>query len=570
MKEEKSSVSDGTLYLLAGGLAAVVITKKLNDLGPALKHWALTHWLILCGGASVFGITFVVIGIGVYKILKDKWQIKKYIASVTAPSEGSVYAGVDVGGQPIYIPIEARRMHTQVIGTTNAGKSESVIIPWAIGDMKDKRGFVIVDGKADQSFIHKLFAYSKKLNRSDDFKVFSLQDPDRSCTFNPLLGGTPEEVAERIFNSFEFENPYYRSIQYEVFSQVLRIFDKAKVKPTFLRIYQAIKAPSSLHEFAMASNDDGLIRWASGFKSLSPSDREERTSGLLASLSHFAFGSHAKLFNTDEPDIDLDRALKESELIYFQLPVLKAAFLGKATGKLVLQCLQSAVANRHGEDRAEDRNGSAVDETSLKKKEHPFFSVYLDDFTEYLYPGFVSLLNKSRSANVGVVFAHQALGDIKALGDDVATSILTNSNLKIVMRGNDPDSAEYFAKVIGTRSGEQMTERAETGVMGSQRTGQGSIREVEEFIVHPNIIKRNMGVGEALVIIPHRLGTKAIKLKFAMMPDLKREEMAKPSEKPILGLNPKINEESSVNNINGDSVIAIFDDNDNKIKKEVA
>ena len=213
--------------------------------------------------------------------------------------------------------------------------------------------------------------------------------------------------------------------------------------------------------------------------------------------------------------------MKESELVYFQLPVLKAAFLGKATGKLVLQCLQSAVANRH-------KTGD---------KEHKFFSVYLDDFTEYLYPGFVSLLNKSRSANVGVVFAHQALGDIKALGDDVATSILTNSNLKIIMRGNDPDSAEYFAKVIGTKESVKMTESAEQGMWGHNKTGQGSLREVEEFIVHPNVIKRNLGVGEALVIIPHPMGTKTVKIKFEMLPKLPSVKMPKPLEKPVLVLN---------------------------------
>jgi type IV secretory pathway TraG/TraD family ATPase VirD4 len=182
--------------------------------------------------------------------------------------------------------------------------------------------------------------------------------------------------------------------------------------------------------------------------------------------------------------------------------------------------LQSAVANRHQEG----------------DKEHPFFSAYLDDFTEYLYPGFVSLLNKSRSANVGVVFAHQAIGDIKALGDDVANSILTNSNLKIIMRGNEPDTAEYFAKVIGTQEAEKVTERAEKNFFGQSRTGQGSLREVEEFVVHPNLIKRNLGVGEAVVIIPHKFGSLATKLKFQMLPNLPKVELPKFETKPVLGL----------------------------------
>jgi type IV secretory pathway TraG/TraD family ATPase VirD4 len=517
--ETKPGSDRGLIALIACFIGLIAI-KKFDEIKPILEQWAHAHIETLSTVGAALGLLLAAFGYGAFQVFKDRYQMNRYLHAITSEQPGSVFAGYDATKRPIFIPLEARRMHTEVIGTTNAGKSESVVIPWAVADIRDKRGFIIVDGKADQTFITKIYSYVKRFKRKEDFKVFSLQDPSRSHTFNPLLGGTPEEVAERVFNSFEYDNAYYKSVQYEVFSQVLRIFDSAKMKPTFLRVYQAIKNPQALYDLAAQGNDSSLESWASGFKALSPSDRDERTSGLLSSLSHFAFGAYAKLFNTDRPDIDLDSAIRESELIYFQLPVLKAAFLGKATGKLVLQCLQSAVANRHQEG----------------DKEHPFFSAYLDDFTEYLYPGFVTLLNKSRSANVGVVFAHQAIGDIKSLGDDVANSILTNSNLKVIMRGNDPDTAEYFSKVIGTQEGEQTTERAERKFFGQSRTGQGSVREVEEFIVHPNLIKRNMGVGEALVILPHKYGSQVIKLKFQMVPSLPKEEMPKPAEKAVLGL----------------------------------
>jgi len=153
-------------------------------------------------------------------------------------------------------------------------------------------------------------------------------------------------------------------------------------------------------------------------------------------------------------------------------------------------------------------------------QQHRFFSIFLDDFSEYLYPGFVSILNKSRSANVGIVFAHQALGDIKTMGDAIANSILTNANLKIFMRGNDPESAEYFAKVIGTVTGKKFTERTKKGFWSQEATGDGSSREVEEFIVHPNRFKSELGVGEAVMVIPHENGSKAINIKFQKYDDL--------------------------------------------------
>lgn len=162
-------------------------------------------------------------------------------------------------------------------------------------------------------------------------------------------------------------------------------------------------------------------------------------------------------------------------------------------------------------------------------QQHKFFSVFLDDFSEYLYPGFVSVLNKSRSANVGIVFAHQALGDIQTLGDAIANSILTNANLKIFMRGNDPESAEYFSKVIGTVKTTKYTERTTRSLWMKEATGEASAREVEEFIVHPNRFKSELGVGEAVMVIPHEGGSKAITIKFRKFDDLS----AKPLERVL-------------------------------------
>ena len=145
----------------------------------------------------------------------------------------------------------------------------------------------------------------------------------------------------------------------------------------------------------------------------------------------------------------------------------------------------------------------------------------MDDFSEYLYPGFVSILNKSRSANIGVVFAHQALGDIKTLGDAIANSILTNANIKVFMRGNDPDSAEYFSKVIGTVKAMKYTERTKKNFWMKEETGDASAREVDEFIIHPNRFKRELGVGEAVMVIPHEAGSRTINIKFEKYDDLR-------------------------------------------------
>lgn len=395
-------------------------------------------------------------------------------------------------------------MHTQIIGTTNAGKTESVILPWAIQDIQNGNGLIIIDGKSDRGLLNKLWAYACKYGREDDFQLFSLGHIEESSQYNPLLGDSPEEIIERVFSAFEFENSYYKNVQFEVFANLIRLFFSAKRPITFKELNRSLNDTTFLAKLNKSNANTELSDWIDEFIELPAKDRDQKVSGLKASISHFANGNTAELFNSIDPAIDINSALKENKILYFQLPVLLSPFLGSATGKMILQSIQNAVANRH---RGTDRKPR-------------FFSIFLDDFTEYLYPGFVSILNKSRSANVGIVFAHQALGDIKGLGDSIANSILTNSNLKVFMRGNDPESAEYFSNLIGTQKTHKITERKKKTLLKETYTGDQSAREVEAYIVHPNKFKKGLGTGEAIMVAPVFTETQTVELKFQMYPDL--------------------------------------------------
>ncbi len=501
MEDKKQSAISETHLLVGVGL--IFLYKLYTKFVIWWRGWIaipVHQYSLFTAGLLAVNILIIFGGRKYFKA-REK-NIKK--ESILGKADDAVYCGETADKKSVYIKTRQRAMHCQVIGTTNAGKTESVIIPWAVQDMSQGRGFILIDGKADNSLLDKLFAYVVKCGRESDFRLFSLGHMNSSYQFNPLIGGTAEEITERVFNAFEFENPHYRNIQYEVFGQILRIFEAAKIVPTFKRVQQMLTNMPLLQETVRTLPDERLRQWVERFKALSPSDREERTSGLITAIGHFSEGKAGELFNCETGSINLDEALAENQIIYFQLPVLLSPFLGKAAGKLILQCLQSAVANRH----------------RSKNKEKRFFSVFLDDFAEYLYPGFVTILNKSRSANVGIVFSHQALGDIQTLGEPIANSILTNSNLKIFMRGNDPDSAEYFSKVIGTVTATKMTERHSKGLLKYNNTGEASVRAVEEFMVHPNDFKRNLGVGQAIMLVPHDDGTELVKIKFHKLPDI--------------------------------------------------
>lgn len=521
MADKDQSSSHGEKAIIA--IVGILLLVKAIDKAWIWMKLSPRHFLMVAGPLVLALIPVGRILWMKFKKARDKNHFEK---TITAKVDDSVFCGTTDKGEDIWIKPRQRAMHTQVIGTTNAGKTESVILPWAIQDIHSGKGLLLIDGKADNSLIDKLWAYTKLAGREKDFKLFSLSRREQSVQFNPLLGGTAEEITERVFNAFDFENPYYRSLQYEVMNQVMRVFETTNTVPTFQRLHQVISTPSLLEDMLPKLKDDNLKHWIMNFSKMPPKDREERTSGLLTAVGHFAFGENAKLFNPEVGAITIDEALRSNQIVYFQLPVLLSPFLGKATGKLVLQSLQAAVANRHR------LAGNA---------EKKFFSVFLDDFSEYLYEGFISILNKSRSANVGIVFAHQALGDITVLGDSVANSILTNANLKVFMRGNDPDSAEYFSKVIGTLTATKHTERQTKSLLGTSKSGEMSVRDVEEFATHPNVFKKDLGVGEAIMIVPHERGSKTVRIKFSKTDDLEPQPIPEVSKTlmPLLEVTKK-------------------------------
>jgi type IV secretory pathway TraG/TraD family ATPase VirD4 len=92
------------------------------------------------------------------------------------------------------------------------------------------------------------------------------------------------------------------------------------------------------------------------------------------------------------------------------------------------------------------------------------------------------------------------------------------------MRTSDPETSEYFSRSFGTEKSEKITERQQKTLWGDNKTGEGSVREVEQYIVHPNEI-RSQGTGKGIVTIPHAKGVKVLRMSFKRREDLAPEKL---------------------------------------------
>jgi intracellular multiplication protein IcmO len=500
-----SSTSDSLIYLIAASFGVAFILKIL---GPYLFKLYLTwlhyHDSILLSAKALAMVSTVFVTLW----CRNKFARWRSTRAVTEKDATSVLLGRDsVTNVLVYLKEAIRSIHMQIIGTTDAGKTFGGVQPQVVQDIEQGRGLVIVDGKSERDFLNQVYAHVVRAGRERDFHVFSLGNVNISSTYNPFCGGTPEQIAERTFSTFNLNHEYYGPVQFSAYRSVIALLMRRGQTPMPGVMRNLLRDKELLRSWTTDLNDPNLMRDIKGILELSSDEFKEQLSGLVTALGHFSQGSTAKLFNTRHPEINLMDAIKRQKIIYFQLPTMQYKFLGSTTGKLLLQDLQSVVSQIQVEGRRPEK----------------LFTVFLDDFNDYLYPDFASLLNKARSANVGVVFSHQSIGDLNKISPEFREIIMVNTNIKIFMRTNDPDTAEHFAKIVGTKTTEKTTSRRSQNTLGKTDTGEQSVREAEEYIVHPNFFKSELSRGEAVVIIPHpkgRIVKKVVLIPAEVLPTI--------------------------------------------------
>jgi hypothetical protein len=344
-KDKKQNPQQGgneqlPIFLVAGIFCAIIF----NKVAPVVKAFWFDNRIVLI---SLFWLS--IIGAVIFLIVKlwNQFVKKSQEDGITAEDDTGVFLGHEFDtGKKVSLRQEFRTMHTQIIGTTNAGKSESAVIPKAVKDIQNGSGVLLIDGKADGRFLDKLYSYVKKYKREKDFRLFSLGNIEASSSFNPLRGESAQQVTERVFSSFTFENEYYRNIQYKYFLGIVKLIFEQKEVPTFSLVKQLISDMEELNKWIDASKDNVLKKDMIAFVKLAPREREEKMSGLETAISNFTSSEIAELFEETENRIDFDEAMEHGHIVYFQLPTMLYPFLGSATGKLVLQSFQSAIAKR--------------------------------------------------------------------------------------------------------------------------------------------------------------------------------------------------------------------------------
>lgn len=386
-------------------------------------------------------------------------------------------------GNPFYLTDAMRLMHTHVVGSTGVGKTESVLLPLLRHDVAMGKGAIVIDAKGDLELFAKIRQCVETSGRGDDFLFFSLSHPEISRTYNPLLRGNASEIKDKLIGSTEWREEFYRKKAEEAALTLLRPMVELGRKVKFRDLYYLLTDSGNLRTFKDQLEAGNMYHDLQVMENHF-GDNLKFLSGLISDLALVTKSEFSRLVDVDKSEIDLLKVYEDNKIVYFSLNTQGYEETAKRFGRLILQDIKT-VSNEIQTQKAES--------------ERHFFPVFVDEFSSFVYENFIEFLNKGRGAGFAITLLHQSLADLATKRITFQQQILENTNIKIIMRQDDPFSVEKFAKIGGARKTLVSTYQTEERMLGTGFTGVGSMREGQTFRIDPDLV-RSLGRGEAIVI----------------------------------------------------------------------
>ena len=411
---------------------------------------------------------------------------------------------------PIIVSEAIRYRHIQVVGGTGSGKSASIIAPMLREDAATTRlATLTINPKADL-YLLKVMADGvlkrKRINPSDRMPtaVISFSRKD-SLAYDPLLYGDADTLTKKIMGSSEITHPFYKSFQETWLMSFFRVIktEPLLVNRVMLRhLYQFLTKPREVEDalMSMCSSEHNIRR----LRVLSTA-KPESLAGVASHISQLVEDeSLAHIFdNPTGPQLNIREVIRKGGNVFLDLDLSTKGPQGRALGRMIMMEVQLLAGSRQA--------GFESKETGLQ--------VYLDEFASFAYNGFIDLIDKCRSARVGLLLAHQSLGNLQRdnLSKSFKDEVVDNTFSKFFLTLKD-ETAEWASRQMGTRKILKKTLTIGHATEQTDTRGRQShtlaFREDFEPYVQPSDLHVDMGFGYAniegregkLVRSPIRLG----------------------------------------------------------------
>jgi len=394
--------------------------------------------------------------------------------------------------KPFELSDDQIRHHVHVLGASGFGKS--VLMNHLVASLvRRKKGFMLVDLKADIETIRHVMGVCKEAHRLKDIQLFSCSDSKISSYYNVLKRGSANQLKDHIMGAFNWSEEYYKNETSSIILKILRslvyVRDHKDRNIHLGTLLSCLKTPDELVKIkSLLPESEQVLQeeLEEVDRYLRDRDLYKNLQGVRSQLEGILLSDFGERLMPQKGfrEIDIIEATKKQEIIYFLLDSRRYSDSAKALGRMILGDLKATSSEIDALQQKEDRKN---------------FTVIIDEFSDLASEEFLGFLDRARSSGLGIIMAHQEISDLKKVSPEMAMRLMQLTSTTIAFLTKLSDSAEAISSIAGTKSSLKSTERVDSLFGFNIPTGQKSVREVEEFKIHPNLLK-NLNVGEAVVV----------------------------------------------------------------------
>lgn len=379
---------------------------------------------------------------------------------------------------PLGIPNVHRKSHLFCFGTTRVGKTK-LIETMIEQDIRAGRSVLLLDPKGDIELFSKIVQVAEEVGRENEITLVTPIFPKYSGKLSPLTYYyMPEEIVGHITSGIQAKEEFFINIAYEttlVIVLSLLLFAEIEGKPYRISI-QEIKDRASYQ---------GLCDLQTRLQELPPSDKKadilstldqvlsspqdyfaKVSSSLRTMLTTLSTGSMREIIGGTTQN-EFMQALETGKSVI--MVVQSGALLTGKTSHTVSRMLVSMIQTFAGRRFASGRTVT------------PPLCLYMDEAANLMYHGVEDLFSKAGGAGVWLHAFSQSIADLDdAIGPAAARRILDNTNTKIFMRVNDPNTSQYISEYSG-----EINRYSPVLSLG----GGMNIREVDEPLIRPEEVQ---------------------------------------------------------------------------------
>ncbi|WP_299139105.1 type IV secretory system conjugative DNA transfer family protein [uncultured Vibrio sp.] len=354
-----------------------------------------------------------------------------------------VFVGLDVERQPQYIPLaDMQKQHMDILGTTGAGKGvASGLILYQL--IQADEGVFVLDPKNDEWAPHLLKYACEKAG-----KPFHLIDLNQATPQLDLLANaTPEQIEELLVAGFSFAEK-------GDIADFYRIDDRKAAR----------KAPK-------LANEEERKTFTGLFNSA-------HVEGLKDTVKAF-YGKMEELSEVESINapngLNMQSIFDEGGCCYI-IGSLRNAKIIMAQKMILIRLFQLA--------EMRDRVNSTPKP----------IAIFLDELKYHISKAAMEGLGAARDKGIHMLLAHQSVADLRDCpadlnSDAVVGAVVENTKFKLVYKLQDPETAEWVAKMSGTILVDDETRSVETDatlseIVDTKRT----LRQAERYFVDTNML----------------------------------------------------------------------------------